>query len=570
MHRTSLRHGFQLLAGPSAEVVSKEASSAAIAAKGLWRRDPSVWSIDQSVQDAIRRRLGWLDSPALMLASVDRIRSVANEVRLAGFTDVVLLGMGGSSLAPEVLRSVIGEQPNWLRLHLLDTTDPDAIRAVSTVPARTIYLLASKSGTTIEPNSLAAHFRRVLQDSGIGDWAKHFIAITDDETPLSMRARAEGFRHLFLNPFDIGGRYSALSFFGLVPAALMGQDIRALLDWGGAMLEEAQDEEQDVRANPAVGLGLFMGAAARARRNKLTLILPSGLERFGLWVEQLIAESTGKRGVGIVPVAGETLGDEHVYGRDRAFVRLRRPDAPRGRDREVQVLQHHEPIATIEFPEPEALGAEFVRWEIATAVAGALIGINPFDEPNVQQAKDATRAILDRYKVEHHLPTSAHETSSTGVTMTVTAAARQSLHGKGPESILTLLGDGDYLAVLTYLDPNEVYDEVLQRFRMSARDLTRAATTSSYGPRYLHSTGQLHKGGPNTGVFLLITGAVAQDLDIPGQPYTFGTLEQAQALGDFDSLNDTNRRALHLHLPARDPRILNDALTQLLIPISRR
>jgi glucose-6-phosphate isomerase len=570
MHRTSLRHGFQLLAGPSAEVVSKEASSAAIAAKGLWRRDPSVWSIDQSVQDAIRRRLGWLDSPALMLASVDRIRSVANEVRLAGFTDVVILGMGGSSLAPEVLRSVIGEQDGWLRLHLLDTTDPDAIRAVSTVPARTIYLLASKSGTTIEPNSLAAHFQRVLQDSGISDWAKHFIAITDDETPLSTRALAEGFRHLFLNPFDIGGRYSALSFFGLVPAALMGQDIRALLDWGGAMLEEAQDEEQDVRANPAVGLGLFIGAAARAKRNKLTLILPSGLEPFGLWVEQLIAESTGKHGVGIVPIAGETLGDERVYGHDRAFVRLRRPDAPRGRDREVQVLQHHEPIATIEFPQPEALGAEFVRWEIATAVAGALIGINPFDEPNVQQAKDATRAILDRYKVDHHLPAAAHETSSTGVTVTLTTAARHSLHGKGPESILTLLGNGDYFALLTYLNPNEEYDEVLERFRMSVRDLTRAATMSSYGPRYLHSTGQLHKGGPNTGVFLLITAAVVQDVAIPGQPYTFGTLEQAQALGDFDSLNETHRRALHLHLPARDPRILNDALTEFLMPISRQ
>ena len=385
------------------------------------------------MQDTIRRRLGWLDSPALMLASVDRIRSVASEVRHAGFTDVVLLGMGGSSLAPEVLRAVVGEQSGWLRLHLLDTTDPDAVRAVATTPARTIYLLASKSGTTIEPNSLAAHFQRVLQDSGIDDWAKHFIAITDDETPLSSRARTEGFRHVFLNPFDIGGRYSALSFFGLVPAALMGQDISALLNWGGAMLEEAQDEDVDVRANPAVALGLLMGAAAQAKRNKLTLILPSGLERFGLWVEQLVAESTGKRGVGIVPIAGETIGDEHVYGHDRAFVRLRRPDAPRRKDREVQELQHHEPIATIEFPEPAALGAEFVRWEIATAVAGALLGINPFDEPNVQQAKDATRVLLDRYKTDHHLPASAHETTSTGVKMSLTSAARQALHGKGPE-----------------------------------------------------------------------------------------------------------------------------------------
>jgi hypothetical protein len=375
---------------------------------------------------------------------------------------------------------------------------------------------------------------------------------------------------VFLNPFDIGGRYSALSFFGLVPAALMGQDISALLKWGGAMLEEAQDEDVDVRANPAVALGLLMGAAAQAKRNKLTLILPSGLERFGLWVEQLVAESTGKRGVGIVPIAGERLGDEHVYGHDRAFVRLRRPDAPRGKDREVQELQHHEPIATIEFPEPAALGAEFVRWEIATAVAGALLGINPFDEPNVQQAKDATRVLLDRYKTDHHLPPSAHETTSTGVKMSLSSAARQALHGKGPESILTVLGQGDYLAVLSYLEPTEAIDEVLQRFRMSVRDMTRVATMSSFGPRYLHSTGQLHKGGPNTGVYVLITAPAREDLDIPGQPFSFGTLELAQALGDFASLGETHRRAVHVHVPARDSRILNDMLTELLMAISLR
>jgi len=345
-----------MLAGPVADFVSKEASSAALAAQGLWRRDPAVWSIDRNVQDTITRRLGWLDSPALMLASVDHIRSVAGEVRDAGFTDVVLLGMGGSSLAPDVLRAVVGEQSGWLRLHMLDTTDPDAIRAVATTPATTIYLLASKSGTTIEPNSLAAHFQEQLQHAGITDWARHFIAITDDDTPLSSRAKAEGFRHLFLNPFDIGGRYSALSFFGLVPAALMGQDITALLNWGGAMLDEAQAEDVDVRANPAVGLGLLMGASARAKRNKLTLLLPPGLERFGLWVEQLVAESTGKRGVGIVPICGETIGDAQVYGDDRAFVRLRRPGAPRHRDQEVEDLGR-EPIATIEFPEPAALGS---------------------------------------------------------------------------------------------------------------------------------------------------------------------------------------------------------------------
>ena len=556
-----------MLPGPVAEFVSKEASSAALAAQGLWRRDPEVWSIDRSVQDSIRRRLGWLDSPALMLASVDHIRSVAREVRDAGFTDAVLLGMGGSSLAPEVLRAVIGVQSGWLRLHVLDTTDPEAVRAVSTNPARTIYVLASKSGTTIEPNSLAAHFQRALQDSGISDWARHFIAITDDETQLAARARTEGFRHLFLNPFDIGGRYSALSFFGLVPAALMGQDLDALLTWGNAMLEEAQSEDLDVRVNPAVGLGLLMGAAARAKRNKLTLVLPEHLERFGLWVEQLVAESTGKHGVGIVPIAGEVVGPPDVYGDDRAFAVLQHPDEPVRRNWSPQDLERV-PLATISFPETSALGAEFVRWEIATAVAGALLGINPFDEPNVQQAKDATRVILDRYKKEQQMPTAAHERTGTGVTMTLTPAARQALHGKGPEAILTLLGPNDYLSLLAYLDPNEVCDEALGRFRMAVRDMTAAATMSGYGPRYLHSTGQLHKGGPNTGVFVLITAATDRDLDIPGQPFSFGTLEIAQALGDFTSLGETHRRALHVHLPARDPRMLNDVLTELLMPIS--
>jgi hypothetical protein len=252
------------------------------------------------------------------------------------------------------------------------------------------------------------------------------------------------------------------------------------------------------------------------------------------------------------------------------FVRIRRPGDPDHRDQDVQDLGR-EPIATIEFPEPAALGAEFVRWEIATAVAGALMGINPFDEPNVQQAKDATRALLDRFNTDHRLPVAAPDhTTSTGVTMTTTTAARRGLRHQTPASILTLLNPGDYFAVLAYLDPNELFDEVLQRFRMSVRDMTRTATMLEYGPRYLHSTGQLHKGGPNTGVYVLITGHSEIDIDIPGQPYSFGTLELAQALGDFASLNQTDRRAVHVHLPARDPRMLNDVLTEILVPMTPR
>ena len=572
MHRTALRRGFQLLAGPAAELVRVEARAAARAADGLWRRDPSAWSIDASVQEKIARRLGWLDSPVLMASSLDRIAAAADDVRRSGFADVVLLGMGGSSLAPEVLRAIIGVQPGWPRLHMLDSTDPAAVRAVATDPARTLFILASKSGTTIEPNSLAAHFQQVLQAAGVADWASHFIAITDDETPLAKRARTEGFRHLFLNPFDIGGRYSALSFFGLVPAALMGQDITELLRWGAAMLDEARSATEDVRSNPAAALGLLMGAGARAGRNKMTLVLPPRLEPFGLWVEQLVAESTGKHGVGIVPIVGETLGVPGVYATDRFFVRLRLandPDEDR-RDLAVQALARA-PIATIDFPEPAALGAEFVRWEVATAVAGALLGINPFDEPNVQQAKDATGGLLSRYQAEGRLPANRPDrTTPTGVTFTLSAVARNELADRGPESILSVLDPGDYLAVLAYLGPDPGCSDALHRFRMSVRDFTRVATMSGYGPRYLHSTGQLHKGGPNTGVFILITAHAAEDIDIPGRNFSFGTLELAQALGDFASLDEAGRRAVHIHLPSPNARTLNDALTELLSPLSHQ
>ena len=542
----------------------KEASAAARAAEGLWKRDPSAWSADGGVQKKIAQRLGWLNSPAAMAASIDQMRTIADQVRRDGFSDVVLLGMGGSSLAPEVLRAVIGVQPGSPRLHMLDSTDPSAVRAIATDPTRTIYLLASKSGTTIEPNSLAAHFRRVLADLGVKRWADHFIAITDEGTALSERARAERFRHVFINPSDIGGRYSALSFFGLVPAALMGQDVAELLRWGSAMLEEAETVN-DAASNPAVALGLLMGAATRAGRDKLTLVLPPALEPFGLWVEQLVAESTGKQGVGVVPIAGETLGAPSAYGDDRLFVRLRlTKDADEERrDRAMQALAAA-PLATIDFSEPAALGAEFVRWEIATAVAGALLAINPFDEPNVQQAKDATKVLLDRYKADGRLPiTATDRTTSTGVSLTLTTAARKELARRGPESILNLLASGDYFALLAFLGPDPSVADALHRCRMSVRDLTRAATMSGYGPRYLHSTGQLHKGGPNSGVFVLITAQVVEDVDIPGEAFSFGTLELAQALGDFASLDATGRRALHVHLPSRDPRVLDESLTAL-------
>lgn len=566
MRRPVIRRGFHLAPGPLGDLIRQNLGPAVRAADGLWRKDPSAWTTEAAVAEKIANRLGWLDVTHLMEQSLERLRAVGDTAVSDGFEDVVLLGMGGSSLAPEVLRAVVGVRSDRPRLHMLDSTDPAAVGAISIDPRRTLFLLASKSGTTIEPNSLAAHFRQTLETAGVARWADHFVAITDGGTELATRARDQHFRDTFINPSNIGGRYSALSFFGLVPAALMGQDLEAIVGWGAAMFEEAQSPVDDVTSNPAVGLGLFMAAAARAGRDKLTLVLPPLLEPLGLWVEQLVAESTGKQGVGIVPIAGEALGGRRVYGDDRAFVRLRTVDDPNEEriDLAMRTLSDA-PIVTIDFPEPAAIGAEFARWEIATAVAGALLAINPFDEPNVQQAKDATNRLLDRFKADGHLPSSAaDETLGGGTSVAASGAARRALGSSPASAVTSLLSAGDYLAVLAYLGPDAALRDVMHRFRMSVRDRAAVATMFGYGPRYLHSTGQLHKGGPNTGVFVLITAAPYADLPIPGQPFTFGTLEHAQALGDFASLDATSRRAVHVHLPTPDPLHLEQALARLL------
>jgi glucose-6-phosphate isomerase len=565
--RARLQDSFQFSPGPLADILIQHTSAAQRAAAGLWQRQGSVWSDDPSVRQKIASRLGWLSSPVLMAESLGRLQTFADGVKRDGLTDVVLLGMGGSSLAPEVLRAVLGVAPGWPRLHVLDSIDPAAVQAVSTPPDRTLYILASKSGTTIEPNVLAAHFRRTLEVR-VQRWADHFVAITDEGTELAHRARADGFRDLFINPSDIGGRYSALSFFGLVPAALMGQSVAALVGWGAAMLAATELGIGEAIRNPAVGLGLAIGAAAHAGRDKLTLLLPAALEPFGLWVEQLVAESTGKQGTGVVPIAGETLAEPATYGTDRLFVRVRLHGsyAEALRDTIVgDVKAANAPIAAIDLAEPSALAAEFVRWEVAIAVAGALLRINPFDEPNVGQAKEATRTLLDGYKSQGRLPLAAPDrTTPSGVALTLSAAACQALHGRGAEAILTLLAQGDYMALLAYLGPDAELADALRALRMGVRDRTHAATMFGYGPRYLHSTGQLHKGGPNIGVFVLFTASPHIDVPIPGEAFSFGTLELAQALGDFASLSATGRRALHVHLPAPPPRLVREVADLLL------
>jgi glucose-6-phosphate isomerase len=564
--RSRLRGSLRLFSGPLAGATDANTRTAQAAAEALWRRDASAWSSDPATQQKIANRLGWLSAPARMADEIDRLHAFADAVKRDGFTHVVLLGMGGSSLAPEVLRAILHVSPGYPQLHMLDSTDPAAIRAAETPLERTLYLLASKSGTTIEPNTLAAYFRRRLESAGL-QWANHFVAITDEGTELARRARTERFRELFINPGDIGGRYSAISYFGLVPAALMGQNLESLIGWSMAMLAAAEPGSIPTASNPAVALGLAIGIAARAGRDKLTLLLPKALEPFGLWVEQLLAESTGKQGSGIVPIAGEAPSLAAEYGDDRFFVRLTAPGTAQD---EHQLLVNDlraagVPVADIELPELSALGAEFVRWEIATAIAGAMLDVNPFDEPNVQQAKDATRRLLDQRQVTGQLPIGAPEgTLSDGVTLTLTEASREGLGSSSPESILTLLARGDYLALLAYLGPDPELAADLQELRNAVSRRTPASTMLGYGPRYLHSTGQLHKGGPNSGVFVLVTATPHEDLPIPGESFTFGTLELAQALGDFASLDTTGRRALHVHLPRPDRGLLRQVSTAML------
>lgn len=556
--RPRLANSFSIFAGPLADQFRSNADRAERAATGLWRRDTSTWSNDPNVQKTIANRLGWLTSPLAMADALDRLRQFAEGIRRDGFTDIVLLGMGGSSLAPEVLRAVLGVQAGWPRFQMLDSTDPAAVRAAVTPPDRTLYILASKSGTTIEPNSLAAHFREALEVAGVSRWADHFVAITDEGTELARRARSERFRDLFINPSDIGGRYSALSLFGLVPAALMGQDLEALVGYGAAMLAASEPGASQPTANPAVGLGLAMGIGASEGRDKLTLVLPPQLEPFGLWVEQLVAESTGKQGVGVVPIAGEAVARPAVYGSDRLFVAVLPPAGEARAERAAieALTASGAPVAVVEIADPSALGAEFVRWEIATAVAGALIGVNPFDEPNVQQAKDATRRLLDQYVADKRLPVPPPDAGAAeGITLTLSSAARSALADRRAESFLTLLGQGDYLALLAYVGPDPELARKFRTLRREARARARVATMFGYGPRYLHSTGQLHKGGPNTGVFVLITATPADDVSIPGEAFSFGTLEQAQALGDFISLDAAGRRALHAQLASPDRRM---------------
>jgi transaldolase/glucose-6-phosphate isomerase len=527
------------------------------AAARIWAKDPTLWKSAAEHQKIIRESLGWLGVAEMMRENTDELREFAREVREAGFRDLLLLGMGGSSLCPDVLRLTFGSERGFPRLHVLDTTDPASIRAVEKAIdlPHTLVIVASKSGTTPEIIALHQYFFAKLTAMKDDHAGNQFVAITDPGTPLEAAARAQSFRRIFLNPSDIGGRYSALSYFGLVPAALLGLDVPTLLDRAERMAH-ACVSCVPTRESPGLWLGAVMGSLALRGREKVTFVCSPEIAAFGSWVEQLIAESTGKEGKGILPVEGEDVAAPSRYGNDRLFVYLRLEGTRgSGLDAKVARLERSHPVVTIRLQDLYDLGGEFFRWEFATAVAGAVIGVNPFDQPNVQESKDNTKQLLEEYKVAGALPEDEPISSDAGVELYGDAATASVL--KGSESLaaalkahLSRFQKGDYVALTAYLQRTVTTEKALAAIRKRARDRFTVATTLGYGPRFLHSTGQLHKGGAGNGVFLQFTADDRQDLPIPGEPYSFGIMKRAQALGDLRALQRRGRRVLRIHFTA--------------------
>ncbi len=496
----------------------------------MWRVDHTVWRSDPT---EISDRLGWLTVPQRMRREMPGLQVCAQEVRNAGYRHVVLLGMGGSSLGPDVLRAVFGPAEGYPQLIVLDSTVSEAVRSVSDAihAGRTLFLVSSKSGSTIEPNCLYAHFRGMVEHQKGQNAGENFIAITDPGTVLERLSREAGFRRAFLNPADIGGRYSVLSYFGLVPAALIGIDIEKLLDRAEAMLESC-GPNGSASMNPGARLGATIAQLALQGRDKLTLITSPGIASFGLWVEQLLAESTGKQGTGIIPVANEPMLSLNTYGDDRQFVYLQLAgnDNAETDDFAHTIAASAHPLACIHLQDRFDLAGEFYRWEFATAVAGALLSIHPFDQPDVQSAKDMTDAMLAQLERTSKLPT-------------VEAAGSW-------EQLLARIPRGGYLAVLAYCGQTREIDASLSSLRRHIAEGYGVATTVGYGPRYLHSTGQLHKGGTPSGAYLLLTADDDKDVPIPGRSYSFGQLAHAQALGDLRALEAAGRPVMWVH--ARD------------------
>jgi transaldolase/glucose-6-phosphate isomerase len=518
----------------------------------LWQKDASLWTgTDES------NWLGWLTITGEQLAHIDALKQIAADVKKARFKHALLLGMGGSSLCPEVLRMTFGKIKGFPELHVLDSTDPAQIRAMEAKVdlKRTICIVSSKSGSTLEPNIYKQYFfERVKAKVGEKEAGNRFIAISDPGSKMQQVAEADKFRRIFVGVPSIGGRYSALSNFGMVPAAIMGLDVAKFLNNTEEMVK-ACGASAAADSNPGMILGAILGVAAKHGRDKLTIIASPGIFDLGAWLEQLIAESTGKNGKGIIPVDRERLAKTTAYGHDRVFAYLRLASKPnKAQDAAVAAFEKAgHPVVRITLPNIYNLGQEFFRWEIATAVAGSIIGINAFNQPDVEASKIETKKLTSQYEATGSLPPESPFFESQGIKLF--ADERNAAALKGGANLadvlkmhLTRARAGDYFAVLAYIAMNPKNEKSLQGIRHAVRDEKKVATVLGFGPRFLHSTGQAYKGGPNSGVFLQITCDDAKDLPVPGQKYTFGIVKAAQARGDFAVLAERGRRALRVHL----------------------
>jgi transaldolase / glucose-6-phosphate isomerase len=517
----------------------------------LWAGDAGLWT---NADEA--KWVGWLTIVEEQATRLEELKAIAEDVRQQGFAHAVLLGMGGSSLGPEVLAETFGIRKGSPQLVVLDSTDPAQVRTVESKvdPIRTLFIVSSKSGSTLEPNVLKAYFFDRVK-AKVGDRAgSHFIAITDPGSSLEQEAKRDGFRHIVHGKPSIGGRYSVLSAFGMVPAAVMGLDLDRLIETATLMVQSCGAHVPPAH-NPGVALGVAMGEAAKAGRDKLTIIASKGIADFGAWLEQLVAESTGKHGKGIVPVDLEALGDAGVYSADRVFVYLRlvtRPDAVQDTALAAIEAAGH-PVVRIDVADDHAIAQEFFRFEIATAVAGAVIGINPFDQPDVEASKVQTRELTEAYEKSGSLPQEKPFFAGDGISLyaderDIEALGKSSTLAGYLASHLKRVKGGDYVALLAYIERNAQHIDALQGIRMLVRDKRKVATCLGFGPRFLHSTGQAYKGGPDSGLFLQITCDPAVDVAIPGRKYSFGIVEAAEARGDFEVLVQRKRRALRIHL----------------------
>ena len=516
--------------------------------KRLWEADASVFTASGE-----EHWLGWLDAVPASLQELPALRTLAKSIQQDGIRDVVVMGMGGSSLCPDVLARTFESGAGFPCLRVLDSTVPAQIQHLteSIDLASCLFIVPSKSGTTIEPDSLQ---RRLLADVEAAlpgtPAASRFIAITDPGSPLEQEANRSGFRAILHGTPSIGGRFSALSVFGLLPAALAGLDVGTLLERASRMAEACGPQALAMQ-NPGAALGLALGVMCRRGKDKLTLVISPGIQALGGWLEQLIAESTGKQGTGIIPVADEPLATPDHYGDDRCFVYLRLEDAPSlEQDAAVTALEAAgQPVIRISVGDTLDLGAEFFRWEFATAVAGAWLQINPFDQPDVESAKQAARQLMKSFEATGQLANEEPSASMMGAELFSDVALPEA---REFELVLAAhlerLRPGDYFAINAFINMSEANQKSLQRIRTAVRDRYRVATTVGFGPRFLHSTGQLHKGGPDSGVFLQISSADPTDLEIPGREFTFGVLKQAQSIGDFQVLCVRGRRILRIHL----------------------